>query len=61
MWACHVHNEVNKSLHKDLFDCAKIGDFYDCGCGDEEKEGKSGEGEGGGGGRIELKIERTGG
>ena len=31
-WACHVHNEVNKSLSKDLFDCSKIGDFYDCGC-----------------------------
>ena len=36
-WACHVHNEVNKSLKKELFDCAKIGDFYDCGCADDEK------------------------
>lgn len=35
-WACHVHNEVNKRLKKDIFDCAKIGDFYDCGCGDDE-------------------------
>ncbi|KAF2157210.1 hypothetical protein K461DRAFT_289549 [Myriangium duriaei CBS 260.36] len=35
-WACHVHNEVNKSLHKELFDCANIGDFYDCGCADDE-------------------------
>lgn len=35
-WGCHVHNEVNKSLDKDLFDCANIGDFYDCGCGDDE-------------------------
>jgi FAD-linked sulfhydryl oxidase len=39
-WACHVHNEVNKSLKKPLFDCSKIGDFYDCGCADDEKEGK---------------------
>lgn len=31
-WACHVHNEVNKRLHKELFDCSNIGDFYDCGC-----------------------------
>ena len=31
-WACHVHNEVNKRLKKDIFDCSKIGDFYDCGC-----------------------------
>lgn len=41
-WACHVHNEVNKSLKKDLFDCSKIGDFYDCGCADEEGEGETG-------------------
>lgn len=40
-WACHVHNEVNKSLGKEVFDCNDIGDFYDCGCGDDEgKEGK---------------------
>ena len=38
-WACHVHNKVNESLGKDMFDCANIGDFYDCGCADEEKEG----------------------
>ncbi len=37
-WGCHVHNEVNKSKGKPLFDCAKIGDSYDCGCGDAEKE-----------------------
>ena len=44
-WGCHVHNEVNKSLGKEVFDCAKIGDFYDCGCGgdDEELTGKDGE------------------
>ena len=39
-WACHVHNEVNKSLEKDVFDCSKIGDFYDCGCAKEVGEGK---------------------
>ncbi|OHE98412.1 Erv1/Alr family protein [Colletotrichum orchidophilum] len=37
-WACFVHNEVNTRLKKDLFDCNKIGDFYDCGCGDEDKK-----------------------
>lgn len=31
-----MHNEVNKSLDKDEFDCSKIGDFYDCGCADDE-------------------------
>ena len=36
-WGCHVHNEVSKSLKKDLFDCSKIGDFYDCGCADDEE------------------------
>lgn len=37
-WACHVHNEVNKSLQKELFDCSNIGDFYDCGCADEDDQ-----------------------
>ena len=37
-WACHVHNEVNKSLQKDLFDCSNIGDFYDCGCAEEDEK-----------------------
>ncbi|EEH35085.2 FAD-linked sulfhydryl oxidase ALR [Paracoccidioides lutzii Pb01] len=42
-WACHVHNEVNKMLHKDIFDCSKIGDFYDCGCAhDDEDDNKGG-------------------
>lgn len=47
-WGCHVHNEVNKSLKKELFDCSNIGDFYDCGCADgEEGEGEAkGEGKG---------------
>lgn len=35
-WGCHVHNEVNKSLKKPIFDCTNIGDFYDCGCADDE-------------------------
>jgi len=38
VWACHVHNEVNKSLKKDIFDCSNIGDFYDCGCAEDEEE-----------------------
>lgn len=25
-------------LHKPVFDCTKIGDFYDCGCADEDEE-----------------------
>lgn len=37
-WGCHVHNEVNKSLRKDLFDCSNIGDFYDCGCKETEDD-----------------------
>ena len=37
-WACHVHNEVNKSLKKTIFDCSHIGDFYHCGCAENEDE-----------------------
>lgn len=37
-WACFVHNQVNERLEHPIFDCAKIGDFYDCGCGDEDKK-----------------------
>jgi len=40
-WGCHVHNEVNKSLNKELFDCSNIGDFYDCGCAGDDTAGKS--------------------
>jgi FAD-linked sulfhydryl oxidase len=40
LWGCHVHNEVNKSKGKPIFDCANIGEFYDCGCGDDE-DGKT--------------------
>lgn len=39
-----MHNEVNKSLRKPIFDCANIGDFYDCGCADgdgTEAKGKT--------------------
>ena len=39
-WACHIHNQVNKSLQKAMFDCNNIGDFYDCGCAEDEKDGK---------------------
>ncbi|PGH34119.1 hypothetical protein GX50_03082 [[Emmonsia] crescens] len=47
-WACHVHNEVNKMLHKDIFDCSKIGDFYDCGCAhDDEDDGDGKKGQDG--------------
>ncbi|KAF6227438.1 hypothetical protein HO133_008882 [Letharia lupina] len=56
-WACHVHNEVNKSLGKDLFDCSKIGDFYDCGCAeeDEKKDKKVTNTD-----RIDLQVEKLG-
>jgi FAD-linked sulfhydryl oxidase len=54
-WACEVHNVVNKRLKKKLFDCSKIGDFYDCGCGEEEKDRK---GAAQGGKQDEIK-ERT--
>jgi FAD-linked sulfhydryl oxidase len=41
VWGCHVHNEVNKSLEKELFDCSNIGDFYDCGCADGDDKDKA--------------------
>ncbi|KIW01734.1 uncharacterized protein PV09_06910 [Verruconis gallopava] len=40
-WGCHVHNQVNKRLKKEEFDCSKIGDFYDCGCAEDPKEKKN--------------------
>lgn len=56
-WACHVHNEVNKSLQKALFDCSNIGDFYDCGCADEdEKKDKRLMNTD----RIDLQVEKSG-
>ena len=32
-----MHNQVNESLKKEIFDCSNIGDFYDCGCAEDEK------------------------
>lgn len=43
VWACHVHNEVNKSLNKEIFDCSEIGDFYDCGCAEDKETESRGE------------------
>lgn len=40
-WACHVHNEVNQSKGKPIFDCGNLGDFYDCGCEDDAVEAKT--------------------
>lgn len=40
-WGCYVHNIVNKRLKKPEFDCANIGDAYDCGCAEEEKDDKA--------------------
>ena len=56
-WACHVHNEVNKSLEKELFDCSNIGDFYDCGCAEEieKKDHKAINTD-----RIDLQVEKLG-
>ncbi|KAH6615477.1 ERV/ALR sulfhydryl oxidase domain-containing protein [Chaetomium sp. MPI-SDFR-AT-0129] len=64
-WACFVHNQVNKRLKKEEFDCNNIGDFYDCGCGDEEGKGKGkgegqGEGEKKGAGEGEGQNKGTG-
>ena len=46
---------MNKSLKKDLFDCSKIGDFYDCGCAEDPEEPGSKSAEPAG-----LKLEREG-
>ena len=40
-WACFVHNEVNISKGKEIFDCNNIGDFYDCGCAEDEEKASS--------------------
>jgi hypothetical protein len=63
-WACFVHNQVNERLKKPVFDCNKIGDFYDCGCADDP--GKAPEGATKGEGElkereaeaVDLKLER---
>lgn len=54
-WACHVHNEVNKRLKKELFDCSKIGDFYDCGCAEDPVPGTAKKD-----GYKELTLEKEG-
>lgn len=41
-WLCFAHNVVNERVHKPIFDCNKIGDFYDCGCGEDEKKKAAG-------------------
>ncbi|KAJ9664654.1 hypothetical protein H2201_005168 [Coniosporium apollinis] len=40
-WGCVVHNEVNRSLGKSIYDCAHVDEDYDCGCADGEADGKS--------------------
>jgi hypothetical protein len=40
-WLCALHNEVNKRLHKPIFDCAHVDSTYDCGCGDEDEDSTS--------------------
>ncbi|KAH7077285.1 FAD dependent sulfhydryl oxidase Erv2 [Paraphoma chrysanthemicola] len=44
-WGCFVHNVVNKRLHKPEWDCAGLGDAYDCGCGDDPVEAEKSSGE----------------
>ncbi|KAK5076798.1 hypothetical protein LTS08_005969 [Lithohypha guttulata] len=39
-WACFVHNEVNVSKGKEIFDCKDIGDWYNCGCAEEGEDDK---------------------
>ena len=54
MWGCTVHNEVNRSLGKERFDCARVGEEYDCGCGDDGKVDEEGKGD------IRVEEERIG-
>lgn len=58
-WACYVHNEVNKSLDKEEFDCNKIGDFYDCGCADDDPADAAGSANDGDG-FTQLELEKEG-
>ncbi|KAH0534189.1 hypothetical protein FGG08_007215 [Glutinoglossum americanum] len=62
-WACHVHNIVNKSLQKPVFDCSKIGEFYKCGCADEGEGSNDGEEGGvaiaGSSGDSKIAVQRT--
>lgn len=38
VWGCHIHNQVNERLHKEIYDCSHILEDYDCGCGTDELE-----------------------
>lgn len=38
MWGCMVHNKVNESLNKDIYDCMTILEDYDCGCAKDEED-----------------------
>lgn len=40
-------------LEKEVFDCNKIGDFYDCGCGGDDTSGESH------GNRIEEEMKKS--
>lgn len=67
MWGCHVHNQVNRRLKKAEFDCARVGEAYDCGCGEEGEEGegkgekeKKKKGEKNREGDIRVEVERMG-
>lgn len=59
MWGCTVHNEVNKSLGKEIFDCARVGEVYDCGCGDDDGTSEKGK-DAGNTGDIRVEEERIG-
>ncbi|GAA94428.1 uncharacterized protein L969DRAFT_89787 [Mixia osmundae IAM 14324] len=41
IYLCSMHNKVNESLDKPLFDCSKLEGLYDCGCGDDKHERES--------------------
>lgn len=57
-----MHNEVNSRLKKELFDCSKIGDFYDCGCGgDDDEKSVATKPKIGSGDFRPLKLEKDGG
>ncbi|CAM1503072.1 Fc.00g078480.m01.CDS01 [Cosmosporella sp. VM-42] len=55
-WACFAHNIVNERVHKPIFDCNKIGDFYDCGCGEDDKKKKEAKEKGEGKEEKEEKV-----
>lgn len=55
-----MHNEVNKSLDKELFDCSKIGDFYDCGCAEEYEKKETITTAAQNTDRIDLQVEKSG-